>query len=399
MTVFTAKIISSPSELREFLSSIPPHATLYLDLDSAPSPTHDPPTPDPLTTVSLITILVHQLQQIVILDVLALGYTAFTTLSDAGETLQSLLEDPSYTKYFWDVRGAADALWAHYEVGLDGVVDIQLLENASRRTGRDKEFLAGRDVAIRNDLNPVVGIANVKRDRRPKSAWIPIQLDSGVGGKEGGGTATGVESVDEGKKEEEEVVPVLARPLAEDIVLGCTRGVLHLRGLRDVYMKRISIAWLGKVRQESAKRTEEVYAEGYQPRADVEEEEVKGPWKARLGTVGVTPMMERKDPSLPPYMPAEGLLKVPFKSDEEVEGRQGDVTKMEKKLSKLFGRPVAGVPPFQPFPDMDGGNKVEKKRSRLLRWPGVSASYASFGKDSGSAKVEAVETAAGGWWD
>lgn len=327
MSIFTSSLISTPRELREFLSSIPPRSTLYVDLEG-----------DSLCrrgTVSLVTILVHQLQEIHIIDILSLGYAAFTTISDSGQTLKAILEDVSMTKCFWDVRNDADALWAQYEVNLAGVIDIQLLENASRQTGRDKEYLAGRDTAITNDLNPNIGINNVDRKHRPGSFWLPLQCYVAEG------------------DDMRDFPPILRRPLDKEIILACTRGVLHLRGLRDVYMKRISIAWLGKVRQESAKRVAESHAEDYEPQSPLE---AKGPWKARIGTVGMEPMMLEKK----------------FQVYEAENNMQAT------RLSNV------GMMDVQE-------QKMEKKRSRLLPWKGF-ASYRS-------SKVKAIEAASGDWWD
>lgn len=76
-----------------------------------------------------------------LIDVLALGKEAFATASNNGKTLKSILEDPNIPKCAWDVRNDADALWALYDVGLASVIDIQLLENASR-VG-DKTYICG----------------------------------------------------------------------------------------------------------------------------------------------------------------------------------------------------------------------------------------------------------------
>jgi len=59
-------------------------------------------------------------------DVLVLGKPAFTTASNNGNTLKSILEDLDIPKCAWDVRNDADALWALYHVGLAGVTNIQL---------------------------------------------------------------------------------------------------------------------------------------------------------------------------------------------------------------------------------------------------------------------------------
>ena len=85
-----------------------------------------------------------------IIDVLVLGKQAFTTASNNGATLKSILENIDIPKCIWDVRNDADALWALYQVGLAGVTDIQLLENASR--AGDKIYVYGLDKSIQSSL-------------------------------------------------------------------------------------------------------------------------------------------------------------------------------------------------------------------------------------------------------
>jgi len=116
----TKTLISSESELKAFLSSVPPSSILYLDLEGNRLSRHG--------TISIITVLVYPQRVVRLIDVLTLGESAFSTISSSGKTLKTILEDPGITKCVWDVRNDADALWALYHVGLAGVVDIQLLE-------------------------------------------------------------------------------------------------------------------------------------------------------------------------------------------------------------------------------------------------------------------------------
>jgi hypothetical protein len=134
----TPTLISSVPELQAFLSSIPPSSTLFLDLEGISLSRHG--------TISLITILIHPQRVVRLIDVLALGKLAFTTASNDGNTLKAIFEDPDISKCLWDVRNDADALWALYHVGLAGVTDIQLLENASS-TG-DKTYVRGLDKSV-----------------------------------------------------------------------------------------------------------------------------------------------------------------------------------------------------------------------------------------------------------
>lgn len=136
-------VISTTTSLRDFLSVISPLSTLYLDLEGYNLCRHG--------TLSIITILIHPQGTVELIDVLALEEHIFCAALDNGTTLKSIFEDPSIPKGFRDTQNDADALWAHYHVGLAGVIDIQLLENASR--SGDKTHLHGLDKAIQYDLN------------------------------------------------------------------------------------------------------------------------------------------------------------------------------------------------------------------------------------------------------
>ena len=137
-TASTPTLISSVPELEVFLSSISSSSTIYLDLEGNCLSRHG--------TISLITVLIYPQRVVRLVDVFVLGTQAFTTTSANGKTLKSILEDPNIPKVAWDVRNDADALWALYNVGLAGVTDIQLLENASR--AGDKKYVRGLDKSV-----------------------------------------------------------------------------------------------------------------------------------------------------------------------------------------------------------------------------------------------------------
>jgi exonuclease 3'-5' domain-containing protein 1 len=89
-SALTATLISAVAELEAFLSSIPPSSTLYLDLEGNCLSRHG--------TISLITILIYPQRVVRLIDVLVLGKLAFTTVSNNGQTLKSILEDPDIPK-------------------------------------------------------------------------------------------------------------------------------------------------------------------------------------------------------------------------------------------------------------------------------------------------------------
>lgn len=130
-------------------------------------------------TVSLLQIHIPQSGQSFIIDIFVLQAAAFSTtipclsydlsspsptvpapFSDNSEedgiSLKSILESPAIIKCFFDVRNDADALYNLYAISINCVVDLQILENATR-TGR-RRLLNGLARAIRNDgsLEPAV---------------------------------------------------------------------------------------------------------------------------------------------------------------------------------------------------------------------------------------------------
>ncbi|KAK5995647.1 hypothetical protein PT974_04063 [Cladobotryum mycophilum] len=232
----TSILISTATALEALLSLIHPSCTLYLDLEGKDLSRDG--------NLSIITLLVYDTEWIVrLVDVLALGASTFTIASPDGKTLKSIFEDPNIPKCFWDVRNDADALWAHYQVDLAGVVDIQLLENASR-VG-DKMYIRGLDKCIQYDLKP--GTRELKR-------WLKIKKD--------------IKSRFSGDL-------FAIRPMEAKTIEYCTNDVVHLPALHKLYRGRLDRLWLSRVKEESAQRVREAHSPGYEPRSP---SKTLGPW-------------------------------------------------------------------------------------------------------------------------
>ncbi|PWW75914.1 hypothetical protein C7212DRAFT_280470 [Tuber magnatum] len=151
-----------------------------------------------------------------VLDITTLGWGAFTS-PENGKTknLKTILESPSITKCLFDVRNDSDALFNLYDISLQGVQDIQVM-NYAVREARNGVFRRG---------NLVMGLAKC------------IATDSGLGGdalaefwrkkREGGkifnpqlGGSYAVFS---------------ERPLREDVIEYCVGDVVHLPTLWRKY--------------------------------------------------------------------------------------------------------------------------------------------------------------------
>ena len=99
--------------------------SIYMDLEGINLSRHG--------SIALVQILVPSCEQAFIVDIHILGMTAFDTTGSEGKSLKDALESKAIKKYLFDVRNDSDALYALFGVRLDGVVDVQLLELASRK--------------------------------------------------------------------------------------------------------------------------------------------------------------------------------------------------------------------------------------------------------------------------
>lgn len=255
-------MISSTDLLGVFLGDMLDHPdhppALYIDLEGA--------NLSRTGSVSLMTIYVQPINQVFLVDVFKLQHTAFSTPSvsktasqaslgtpASGQTLKTILENPAIPKVFFDVRNDSDALYSHYGIKLQGIVDIQLMENATR-TGamQRKRFLSGLGKCIDYDLN--LSFAD-------KTAWKDIK-DAGpkLFAPEKGGS---YEVFNE-------------RPLKPEIVDYCTHDVTLLPRLWQLYNSRMARNWAIRVDDATKARVVESQQWNYQPHG---KHKALGPWQ------------------------------------------------------------------------------------------------------------------------
>ncbi|KAK0932881.1 hypothetical protein LTR29_015551 [Friedmanniomyces endolithicus] len=122
------KFLDTTAALEKFLSDLgncdgqPPR--LYVDLEGNNLSRNG--------TLSLVTILLESERDVYLVDVTTLGRDAFTTTGADGRTLKAVLESRDIVKVFFDIRNDSDALFGLYEIRVDGIEDLQLMELASR---------------------------------------------------------------------------------------------------------------------------------------------------------------------------------------------------------------------------------------------------------------------------
>lgn len=178
---------------------------------------------------------------------------AFTLANRSGTTLRSILESALIPKVFFDVRNDSDALYAHFNISLQGVHDIQLLEVATRPYSRDRVF--GLKHCIQTDAQLSAG---------EKLLWkAKKETGRALFAAEKGGSY--------------EVFNV--RPIIPDIINYCTQDVELLPVLWDVYSHRINAKWLRRVQEETQKRVLMSKDESYDPHG---EGKALSPWASEV---------------------------------------------------------------------------------------------------------------------
>lgn len=204
-------------------------------------------------TLTILAVMVVPHNRAYIVDVQKLQQSTFSTVGQGGTPLKSILESPGITKVYFDVRNDSNALFFLYEVSLQGVQDIQLMENASRkdfgRGGRFRSFVAGLAKCIEADAglthrDLVAWKATKDRIKARFNASAPIHVFA-------------------------------QRPLDEDALLYCAEDVRLLPRLRTTYWGRLNPAWTRKVEKETLKRVRDSQTTSYVPRG---RHKALGPW-------------------------------------------------------------------------------------------------------------------------
>ncbi|KAF2475949.1 uncharacterized protein BDR25DRAFT_300827 [Lindgomyces ingoldianus] len=168
-------------------------------------------------------------------------------------SLKDILESADIPKVFFDIRNDSDALYSLYGISVNGIIDIQLLELATRKSS--KSYVAGLAKCIEKDSNASAGT---------KMAWhrtkdsVGRLYDPQRGGR--------YEVFNE-------------RPLMTEILQYCKQDVELLPSLWDVYSSTLrkpsNGAWRALIREAIRKRIQLSQSAGYNGQA---KSKVYGPW-------------------------------------------------------------------------------------------------------------------------
>lgn len=246
-------IIDSSASVTSLVGNLEDRPTnppsLYLDLEGIALSRHG--------SISIIQIFLLPTNHVYLIDIFVLEQAAFDTASQSGATLRSILESALIPKVFFDVRNDADALYAHFNIKLRGVHDIQLLEVATRKVAPrspPKDILFGLQRCIANDA---------QLSAKAQQCWEATK----EGGKALFAPASGASY---------EVFNI--RPLPDNIINYCAGDVVHLPRLWKVYSQKIDKSWLERVQEETRKRVAMSQDESYDPHG---KDKAFSPWATK----------------------------------------------------------------------------------------------------------------------
>ncbi len=99
-------------------------------------------------SISILSLYLATTKMTYLVDIHVLCGLAFSTTNKNGDSLKVILEKPTIPKVFFDIRNDSDALFSNYQISVDGIRDLQLMELATRNFS--KQFVAGLAKCIRN---------------------------------------------------------------------------------------------------------------------------------------------------------------------------------------------------------------------------------------------------------
>ncbi len=187
-------------------------------------------------TIPTLTIFAPPRNSMFLVDIHVQSRDAFTaTATDGTTTLKSLFESATIPKVFFDVRNDSDALLAHYGIVLSGIVDLQLMELATRRNCgiyANRSFITGLAKCIDFDLPDFPSAA--------KATWQQSKADT-------------TRLFDPMKGGSYDVFN--QRPMLEEIKRYCAQDVMLLPDLYKVYDAKLTASPLKFWRVEIEKAT------------------------------------------------------------------------------------------------------------------------------------------------
>jgi exonuclease 3'-5' domain-containing protein 1 len=101
-------------------------------------------------SISIVSLYLQPLESVYLVHIYILGSADFSTTHN-GVSLKGILESATIPKVFFDIRNDSDALFSHYQISVEGINDLQLMELATHNYSRT--YVAGLARCIEQDSN------------------------------------------------------------------------------------------------------------------------------------------------------------------------------------------------------------------------------------------------------
>jgi exonuclease 3'-5' domain-containing protein 1 len=193
-------------------------------------------------SISILTLLIDTgtpITRVCLVDVRWLGLLAFNTTGIKNKSLKDILEDEDIRKIFFYIRNDSDALFANFDIALQGIEDVQLMENATRATTRSRKYLNGLAKCVENDGSHGSDFVSWKLAKEKGERLYKA---------EHGGS---YEIFNQ-------------RPIPDDIISYCVGDVQYLPKLWDKFQGKTK-GWRDLVKEATEKRVETSQKPEYQP--------------------------------------------------------------------------------------------------------------------------------------
>ena len=244
-TVSTAAMLAA---VVDELNTIPTHPpSIFMDLEGIKLGRHG--------SISILSLYIPPLNAVYLVDVHELGSDAFNTtgISHQEASLKSILEREDRSKVIFDVRNDSDALFSHYGIRLQGVIDLQLMELARRRGST--QWLSGLAKCVEHDSGLSSAAITEWKAQKAQGAQLFAPEKGG--------------SYDVFKE----------RPLKAEVVQYCTWDVVIMKRLYENYISQLNDFWRKKVDTETKERIKQSQSATYDPQG---RDRARGPWDSEL---------------------------------------------------------------------------------------------------------------------
>lgn len=202
-------IIDSKADLLPLLDCIvnvaaePP--SLYIGLEGFDLGRHG--------SISILSLHIAPIKRTYLIDVHALGGAAFSTTNSGGVSLKTVLESATIPKVVFDIRNDSHALFSLFQISVESIKDLQLMELATRTGSR--ELVSSLAMCIEQD-SPISAAA--------KSEWyLTKERYNQLVAPERGGCSKALNE----------------RPPKPEIIQYCRQNVILLPALYDVYNTKL----------------------------------------------------------------------------------------------------------------------------------------------------------------